>query len=405
MLCLICTNVCRESHQVTCCGRVFCKSCIEQVKTRSGSCPNCRHISVDTFSDQRSDRQIKHLRISCCNEEDGCSWSGTLADYNIHKNSCEYIKVDCPNSCEEKIQRINIDDHVSDSCPRRKVACSSCSTLVPFIENEAHLNTDCPRVEITCPNSGCRVKVTRDQLRIHKAVCPKEVVTCEFSEGGCAVRVFRKDITTHMRDHNQRHLNLALVTITNLKGEIDTLKKELDSQTKLCTLSVVPITFRMGRYSERKENRQMWCSREFYSHPGGYKLKLVTHPGGLRNTRSSPAGHLSLYLECIRDEHDGHLVWPMCYDLDLQILNQLEDDNHFSRELATTPRESQGMKNLDWGYRTFIPHSTLERVSASCRYIDNDCIYFRIPRMELSYDHSISSSKPWLSSGLIVDAD
>ena len=42
--CPICTLVQRDAHQVTCCGKIYCKTCLEQLKKKANKfeCPNCR---------------------------------------------------------------------------------------------------------------------------------------------------------------------------------------------------------------------------------------------------------------------------------------------------------------------------------------------------------------------------
>ena len=43
--CPICTLVQREAHQVTCCGKIYCKSCLDELKSKRDNfnCPNCRN--------------------------------------------------------------------------------------------------------------------------------------------------------------------------------------------------------------------------------------------------------------------------------------------------------------------------------------------------------------------------
>ena len=42
LVCQICLLVSATSHQVTCCGRVYCQACLDEHKKRSRTCPNCR---------------------------------------------------------------------------------------------------------------------------------------------------------------------------------------------------------------------------------------------------------------------------------------------------------------------------------------------------------------------------
>ena len=53
LLCLICLSVAREPQQVSCCGKVICRGCLEEQKKHSDNCPQCRKI-IASFSDKRS---------------------------------------------------------------------------------------------------------------------------------------------------------------------------------------------------------------------------------------------------------------------------------------------------------------------------------------------------------------
>ncbi len=39
--CPVCLQIIREPHQVTCCGKKFCKACIEHIKVTKKPCPTC----------------------------------------------------------------------------------------------------------------------------------------------------------------------------------------------------------------------------------------------------------------------------------------------------------------------------------------------------------------------------
>ena len=53
LLCLICLSAARDPQQLTCCGKVLCKVCLEDLKKHSNDCPQCRKPIV-SFPDTRS---------------------------------------------------------------------------------------------------------------------------------------------------------------------------------------------------------------------------------------------------------------------------------------------------------------------------------------------------------------
>ena len=65
LLCLICLFVARDPKQVICCGKVYCKSCLEDHKIHSQTqkplCPQCRK-EFNSFDDKRSEYNLKGKR-------------------------------------------------------------------------------------------------------------------------------------------------------------------------------------------------------------------------------------------------------------------------------------------------------------------------------------------------------
>ena len=54
LVCQICLHVSGNPYQVTCCGRVYCKACLDEHKQHSTICPNCRKRGQD-FPDTRGE--------------------------------------------------------------------------------------------------------------------------------------------------------------------------------------------------------------------------------------------------------------------------------------------------------------------------------------------------------------
>ena len=54
LLCLICSCVAREPQQMDCCGKIYCKTCLQEHKEHSDTCPECRQQGTG-FTDSRSE--------------------------------------------------------------------------------------------------------------------------------------------------------------------------------------------------------------------------------------------------------------------------------------------------------------------------------------------------------------
>ena len=85
--CAVCFYVCKEPHQLTCCGKLLCQSCLKEWKQHSTKCPHCR-LDMQHFPDVKSKRSIMHLRVKCSQYSDdpGCKewiWWVTSSRRNV----------------------------------------------------------------------------------------------------------------------------------------------------------------------------------------------------------------------------------------------------------------------------------------------------------------------------------
>jgi hypothetical protein len=53
LICLICLCVARDPQQISCCGKLFCRVCLEEHKKGSSDCPQCR-VNISSFADKKS---------------------------------------------------------------------------------------------------------------------------------------------------------------------------------------------------------------------------------------------------------------------------------------------------------------------------------------------------------------
>ena len=161
-ICHICTFVARKPQQVTCCGNVFCKSCLEELKSKSQQFifPICRHdLTNNYFNDRRADLEINTLQIYCTNKKESnddntCQWTGNLKDIEDHLKVCPYQLITCTNKCGEQLQRQNLQHHLDNECTKRQVSCQYCQTIATHEEINGNHIEECPDYPVTCDNEG-----------------------------------------------------------------------------------------------------------------------------------------------------------------------------------------------------------------------------------------------------------
>ena len=111
--CPICVLVPRDVYQANCCGKMFCKSCLDELKRISinYTCPNCRKdLTNNCFKDSNMNRIIRHLHIYCINKK--CRWEGSLQDIDNHLFKCPFQTVECSNKCGTQLDRCNLEKHI-----------------------------------------------------------------------------------------------------------------------------------------------------------------------------------------------------------------------------------------------------------------------------------------------------
>jgi TNF receptor-associated factor 4 len=99
-------------------------------------------------------------------------------------------------------------------------------------------------------------------------------------------------------------------------------------------------------------------------------------------------------------EYDDILEWPFHGEVTIELLNQLEDENHHKKVVLFNESTSQQSKSRvigqecatnGRGYPQFISHSQLDvNPSLNCQYLKDDTLYFRVS-VEVT-----SNTKPWL---------
>lgn len=124
--CPICCYVAWNPYQVTCCGHIYCKTCLESLKKEAPSfkCPTCTRAltNCDYFSDKRAQLDINLLKVFCPNNnqkpgpEEGntsCDWKGELMYVKTHVQSCLYQLMLC--QCDDKFNCKDLPTHQSET--------------------------------------------------------------------------------------------------------------------------------------------------------------------------------------------------------------------------------------------------------------------------------------------------
>ena len=214
--CPVCLLILCEPYQVTCCGKSFCKECIGKIKARSQPCPTCKQDKFEFFPNKGLQQPLYGFAVFCSNKERGCVWEGELGQLDQHINSnpdkekqlvgCAYTNLVCI-FCGKFHLRHELEHHQT---PKRPFACFMCeeyeSTYEDVVNNHAPV---CKCRPVECPSLCGADNLQHQHLEEHvSSQCPLTYVECEFSDAGCDVRVYRKDLASHLTDNLVIHMSL-----------------------------------------------------------------------------------------------------------------------------------------------------------------------------------------------------
>ena len=374
LYCNICTRVLRDPHLTECCGQHFCESCLEhwfkaQKKT---TCPHCRQKKFKHILSKPMKREVDELEILCIKQGVGCQWVGELSSLRAHLESdegCKYADVECSNKCGVMIMRKELEIHLEQQCPLRKMQCQYCYYEDTYQTITTQHYDDCSYCPLPCPNNCGTIGILRRDMANHRSRCVLERVECPFHEAGCTVRVLRREFDVHMSENQQHHLLVLLGEFQETKRELGESQKQLgecqkelgecqrklgeclrkmgvnrkelrENQTELgkCQRELGEkldntavklletrqeleegkpaakkilkhlgdkVTFHMTNFSLYKQTGKVWHSPPFY-YRTGYKLRLAVYANG---KGVGTGTHVSVELLQMKGEHDHKLKW------------------------------------------------------------------------------------------------
>ncbi len=136
------------------------------------------------------------------------------------------------------------------------------------------------------------------------------------------------------------------------------------------------------------DNSVRYYSPSFYTSPNGYNMKIRVEANG---SRKGSGTHVSVFACIVKGKYDDDLNWPFVGDITFQLLNQLEDKNHYSKILNITSYYNMTIfSNSCWGLAQFYSiHSLLHDSTSTTQYLKNDTLYFRVSAQA-------SGHRPWL---------
>ena len=373
---------------MTCCGKSFCRQCIERVKGSNKPCPCCNKGDFNDYPNLGLQQPLYGFKVYCVNKEDGCEWKGELGELDNHLNlnpqdrddkeleGCEFAEIEC-SYCSDFIKRNELLHHKNELCDKRYFSCEYCNKYESTYDDVFHNHWPvCGCYPVQCPKD-CGAFPRRKDVDSHvQNECPLTVVECDFHYAGCEVRLPRRNMPEHLKDGLVAHFSLLAVSHKRQQKEIKVLTKEvkrLKTQTKQLRLhtQIVPVDF-VVENPYTHDIFDPWSSMS-YTHYHGYKLSLYF---------SCVSSCFSFGCYLMPGEFDDLLQWPLEAVMKFKLLipwhQQEQGDNY---ELSIEMNHSKQLKD---GEDNIIQCGSFTVQQAAVRqYIHNSCFYIKVVAVNL----------------------
>ena len=376
--CPVCLLTLRDPHMISCCGNEFCQRCIERVQRDGKPCPLCNDPNFTTFLNKKLVREVNALVVRCPQKEQGCEWEGELGQLQSHLNSgagvsasngCGFVVVECAYQCGAHLQRRLLQEHEMEICPKRPIEMQVASLMRKFEAITAEFKTE---------NQQLRQELEKVQ-KVHKE---------ELNEVKQELNEVKKK-----NDHLQKAMQEMYGEQKAIeKSKFDDLETNYVSlQTHTMPLPVPPFYFSVRNVHQYVtvlsdiNHDPTYDSEPFYSHPGGYKMKITVFPNGYNRYRGT---HMGVYVGILCGEFDDQLRWPFNGSITVQAYNRTIEQ--WSNERTIVMNEIKcGLKYVKrcvdvliharWGKSDFLSVPELKRDYVK----ETNCVRLRITKIEI----------------------
>jgi TNF receptor-associated factor 4 len=352
--CPICNKVLREPYQADCCGKSYCRLCIERHKSNLQPCLECESKAFNLFHNKGLQKTIYGLSVYCTYKNEGCDWTGELKELDNHLNThpqaskvldgCEFVAINCPMSfagCQVSLQRKDMKDHLTES--------------------GTAINHQLQGAEI--------------QHYTHDKIEHIEQQLQSLLEEMKRMKIGMRELEGDKQYLQQQNI------------ELESRVKKLEERHELATrvgMAIGPVRFAMKNFMEYKHTNENWFSPPFYTHPQGYKVCLCVVANGEGPLYGK---YTSVLLHTMKGDFDSYLKWPLRAAISVLLIDQEGEEKHHIKKLEFTDRTPDDVASrvtegerakFGWGLFQYIEHDKLEP-----RYLKNDCLCFQIGQIEL----------------------
>ena len=292
-VCKLCNDILKNPHQAGCCGKHFCKSCVDDrcSTSESATCPECNATEVTFFQDKHFER----LMTLC-----GCSKRPTNHSNLPHDRQ---ERAESPLSEDpHRVNDVSLNNVISAVEHKKYGEQEGMRLLESKKFGEADV-VECGQPEVSHVNVLSPPHMGRSTIKEK----PSSDQNLEpFSRLSLQLSELSKKISKR-QDKVEQMLNAQEKILKTLYTKVEILEKRVSSHALLPYTVTIP---NIDSYIEGRVGDE-WISPEFYTETysnKGYKLQLSVVPNSLHMRKKERA--LSARLLIARGENDHKLNWP-----------------------------------------------------------------------------------------------
>ncbi|XP_035293559.1 TNF receptor-associated factor 2 isoform X2 [Cricetulus griseus] len=407
-LCSACRNILRRPFQAQC-GHRYCSFCLNSILSSGPqNCAACVHeglyeegISIlessSAFPDNAARREVESLPAVCPN--DGCTWKGTLKEYEVHYEVCPKFPLTCDGCGKKKISREKFQDHVR-SCNKCRVPCRfhtvGCSEMVEneelqdhevkklrehlalllssFLESPASQGSQSqagPEMLQRCHSLEQKTATFENIVCVLNREVERVAVTAEACSRQHRLDQDKIEALSNKVQQLERSIGLKDLAMADLEQKVSELEASTYDGVFIWKIS----DFARKRQEAVAGRTPAIFSPAFYTSRYGYKMCLRVYLNGDGTGRGT---HLSLFFVVMKGPNDALLRWPFNQKVTLMLLDQNNREHVIDafRPDVTSSSFQRPLSdmNIASGCPLFCPVSKME---AKNSYVRDDAIFIK----------------------------
>ena len=239
------------------------------------------------------------------------------------------------------------------------------------------------------------IQTEKDNLKIYidKTIKDLEVLKSTYRISTEKQQKELEDIKTQVKKMNSMASWICNDSnSSSVAKEFEKMKYEVLYISQQADFPILPVSLNLTQVRKRKDSGDRWLSMPFYTHQGGYKMRLVVYPNG-KGSRAGTHTYISVAICLMSGKYDAKLEWPPKITLKVTLIDQLSPNNYSLSEIydTWTYKDDVQVTGRVWDdtmakygliHRHYASHRAVFKPTNLHSYIKHGSLYFKVSRVE-----------------------